>query len=131
MPVLRQLDISWNLTKCCNVWKIQVFSAVIVSKLVYGLGTIELTEGAARALDAVQLKGIREILEMKTIPTKLYTEKPMTSSDENSEGRAQHNEKPAKRLQRQVRPATEVLEKQIWISLAMCSGGNSRIPYNK
>ena len=50
MPTLKKLDILWNQTKCCNAWKIQVLNAVIVSKLIYGLETIEPTENAAQPL---------------------------------------------------------------------------------
>ena len=66
MPILRKLDIFWNQTKCCNAWKIQVFNAVIVSKLIYGSESIEPTGRVAGKLDTLQLKGLRKILDLKT-----------------------------------------------------------------
>ena len=36
-----------------------------MSKLIYGLETIQPTVGAARALDTLHLKGLRKILELK------------------------------------------------------------------
>ena len=66
MPILKKLDIFWSKTKCCNAWKIQVLNAVVVSKLIYGLETLELTEGVANMLNTTQLKGLRKILNMKT-----------------------------------------------------------------
>ena len=47
MPIIGKPYIFWNQAKCCNAWKIQVFNAVIVSKLVYRLETIEPTERVA------------------------------------------------------------------------------------
>jgi hypothetical protein len=66
MPVLKKLDTFWNKAKCNKKWQIQVLNAVIVSKLTYGLETIEPTEGALKTLNAFHLKGLRKILNMKT-----------------------------------------------------------------
>ena len=43
-----------------------MLNAVIVSKLIYGLETIEPPAGVSNMLDTFQLKGFRNILEMKT-----------------------------------------------------------------
>ena len=47
-------------------WKIQVFNAVCVSKLLCGLEALQPTEAAASKLDTFQLKGFRKILKMST-----------------------------------------------------------------
>ena len=66
MPVFKKLGVLWNKTKCCKARKIQVLNAVIVSKLIYGLETIEPTAGVKNILDTFPLKGLRKILAMKT-----------------------------------------------------------------
>ena len=43
-----------------------MLNTVTVSKLIYGLETIEPTAGVSNMLDTFQLKGLRKILEMKT-----------------------------------------------------------------
>ena len=47
-------------------WKIQVFNAVCVSKLLYSLEALQPTDAAASKLDTFQLKGLRKILKMST-----------------------------------------------------------------
>ncbi len=65
--ILRQLDKFWSHTTCSLRWKIQVFNAVIISKVIYGLETLQVTDSHAKKLDAFQIKGIRKILGM--VPT--------------------------------------------------------------
>ena len=48
--------------KCNKIWKLQVYNAVIVSQLVYGLETMYLNESLLKRLDAFQMTGIRHIL---------------------------------------------------------------------
>ena len=118
MPVLKKLDIFWNKTKCCKAWKIQVLNAVIVSKLIYGLETIEPTAGVSNMLDTFQLKGLRKILEMKTTfidrantNQKVYQCAQNLLNTKNLTKKA-HNQKPESWLARQVRPLTMVLEEK-------------------
>jgi len=118
MPVLKKLDIFWNKTKCCKAWKIQVLNAVIISKLIYGLETIEPTDGVANMLDVFHLKGLRKILEMKTT----YIERANTNERvyKNAQNvQRTKNQQKAPSLQkanawldRQVRPITEVLQEK-------------------
>ena len=42
-------------------WKLRVFDAVIVSKLLYGLESVAFTEQGCNRLDAFQYKGLRKI----------------------------------------------------------------------
>ena len=44
----------------------QVFDAIIRSKLLYGLETMELTKGMSKRLNAVQMRGLRQILQAPT-----------------------------------------------------------------
>ena len=66
MPILKRLDLFWNHAKCNRKWKLQVYNAVIISKLTYGLENIEGTEAALKLLDTFQLKGLRKILGLNT-----------------------------------------------------------------
>ena len=53
----------------------QVYQAVIVSKLLYGLDTLQFTEAQGNKLDTFQLKGFRIILNVKTT----YIEKNLSN----------------------------------------------------
>ena len=46
--------------------KVQVFNAVVKSKLLYGLESMQLTQSSLRKLDVFQLKGLRKILKLET-----------------------------------------------------------------
>jgi len=58
MPILKKLDLFWKQTQVPNQWKIQVFNAVCVSKLLYSLEALQATEATAAKLDTFQLKGL-------------------------------------------------------------------------
>ena len=60
MAILKKLDIFWIKTHCSKKWKLLVFNAVITSKVLYGLETLEPTEAAGRLLNTFQLKGLRK-----------------------------------------------------------------------
>ena len=83
MPVLRKLDLFWKQANVAIKWKIQVFNAVCVSKLLYGLEALQPTDSTAALLDTFQLKGLRKILNMRTTyidrsnRTKKCTDEPM------------------------------------------------------
>ena len=54
--------------KGCNAprkWKLQVYNAIIISQLIYGLNTIHLTNSCLKTLDTFQLRGLRQILGIK------------------------------------------------------------------
>ena len=55
MAILKTLDIFWIKTHCSKKWKLLVFNAVITSKVLYGLETLEPTEAAGRLLNTFQL----------------------------------------------------------------------------
>ena len=66
MPILKRLDLFWKQARVPTKWKINVFNAVCVSKLLYSLEALQPTEAAASKLDTFQLKGLRKILHMHT-----------------------------------------------------------------
>ena len=66
MAIMKSLDVFWLHAKCPTRWKVLVFDAVIRSKLLYGLETAMLTEGALRKNNTSQLKGLRKILKLTT-----------------------------------------------------------------
>jgi hypothetical protein len=52
----------WHKTKCNYKWKLQVYNAIIVAQLTYGLNTLQLTPSLLARLDAFQMRGLRYIL---------------------------------------------------------------------
>ena len=65
MPVLRSLDLFWKQTKCTKKLTINVYNAVVASKLVYGLDTLQFTDKTLNRMNTFQLKGPRKILGME------------------------------------------------------------------
>ena len=63
-PVLKSLELLWKHLSCSTKWKIQVFNAVCVSKVLYSLETLQYTDCVGRLLDTFQLKGFRKILQV-------------------------------------------------------------------
>ena len=66
MAILKKLDIFWLKTQCSKKWKLLVYNAVITSKVLYGLETLEPTESASKLLNTFQLRGLRKILRLHT-----------------------------------------------------------------
>jgi hypothetical protein len=62
IPIVRKLEVFWTKANCPTKWKLNVYNAVIISKLVYGLETLQFTEGQGKQLDAFQQRGLRKIL---------------------------------------------------------------------
>ena len=46
-------------------WKLRVFDAVIIPKLLYGLEAIPFTEQDCKQLDALQYRGLRQVFGIK------------------------------------------------------------------
>ena len=86
MAILKKLDIFWIKTHYSKKWKLLVFNAVITSKVLYGLETLEPTEAAGRLLNTFQLKGVRKNWNYTprscsaTIPMNMCVEEPMKLS---------------------------------------------------
>ena len=66
MAVLKQLDVFWLKASCSKEWKMLVYNAAIVSKLLYGLESLEPTDATGSLLNTFQLKGLRMILKLHT-----------------------------------------------------------------
>ena len=62
LATCNKLKLFLKKAKCNKIWKLQVYNAVIVSQLVYGLETMYLNESLLKRLDAFQMTGIRHIL---------------------------------------------------------------------
>jgi hypothetical protein len=60
-----KLKTFWYKTKCTNKWKLQVYNAIIVAQLTYGLSTVQLTPTMLAKLDAFQMRGLRYILKIE------------------------------------------------------------------
>ena len=66
MATWRSLDMFWKDVCCTLRNKLLVYNAVIRTKLLYGLETLELSTSQISRLEAFQLKGLRKILNMVT-----------------------------------------------------------------
>ena len=66
MQTLKRLDIYWRHSNCPMRKKLITADAVIRSKLLYGLDSMQLNEPQLKKLDIFQLKVLRKILKMKT-----------------------------------------------------------------
>ena len=64
--VMNKLNVFWSKSNCPPKFKIQVFDAVVRSKLVYGLEATQLPKYLLNKLDSFQLKGLRKILKLDT-----------------------------------------------------------------
>ena len=62
----RRLELFWKHSDCTSKLKLQVWNAIIRSKVMYGMTSAQLNQGALDRLDAFQLKGIRQILNITT-----------------------------------------------------------------
>ena len=65
MATWKGLHKFWKMGKCTQRRKLQVWTAVVRSKLTYGMQTIHLDKDQLAKLDAFQAKGIRKILGWK------------------------------------------------------------------
>ena len=57
-----KLKLFWRKTQCSIKWKLQIYNAIIVAHLTYGLCTLNLTPALLARLDAFQIRGLRYIL---------------------------------------------------------------------
>ena len=62
----RKLTRFWKKCTIRRIKKIQMYESLIASKLVYGMETLVLPKGWDSKIDAAYLKGIRQILGLKT-----------------------------------------------------------------
>ena len=64
--IWKKLENFWKHSNTDNRVKLQVYNAVITSKLLYGLESANLTPGLKKSLDVFQARGIRQILKLDT-----------------------------------------------------------------
>ena len=60
----KRLQTFWRKAPVTVKWKIRVYDSVILSKLVYGLNSLSLTDTDNNKLDAFHMKGLRKILSI-------------------------------------------------------------------
>ena len=59
-----QFKLFWSKANTSTKWKLQVFNAIIKTKFVYNLETIQLTQNEMDKIDAFQIKCIRRVLRI-------------------------------------------------------------------
>ena len=59
---MKELKIVWGRARIPNKWKILSFSAIVLSKLLYGLETIQMNSGMIKKVEAFQYRALRRIL---------------------------------------------------------------------
>ena len=107
MAILKKLDIFWGKAQCNRSWKLRVFNAVITSKVLYGLETLEPTESAGRLLNTFQLKGLRKILKLHTTYIQRHNTNEYVYRRANETLNA-----PTTGFDRKIKPLTEILEER-------------------
>ena len=65
LATANKLKTFWRKTNASLAWKLQIYNAIIVSQLLYGMNTIHLTNSMQRKLDAFQIKGLRYIMKIE------------------------------------------------------------------
>ena len=63
--LLNKLDYFWRKSNCTVKFKLDVFDAVVRSKLVYSLETVQLPPSLLKKLNSIQFKGLRKILNIE------------------------------------------------------------------
>ena len=80
----KSLDMFWTQACCSLKNKILIYNAVIRSKLLYALETVEIPTSQISRLEAFQLKGLRKILGMVTTYILIGPIRMKKSSDERT-----------------------------------------------
>ena len=79
---LKNLDLFWLHGDCSRRQKLLIYNAVIRSKTVYGLESIQLNKSTMKRLDEMQLKGLRKIMNMDTIYGNMQTGRARENTNE-------------------------------------------------
>ena len=66
MATWRRLAPFWKGSNCNARLKIQIWDAIVRSKIVYGLESLAMNDQLLRRLDVIHLKGLRQILRITT-----------------------------------------------------------------
>ena len=62
LSTCNKLKVFVKKARCNKRWKLQVYNAVVISQLVYGLETLYLSSSLIKRLDAFHIRGIRHIM---------------------------------------------------------------------
>ena len=87
MQAVRSLEGLWKHTSCSVKWKVNVYNAVVVSKLLYGLETVQMPPSVMKDLDVFQMRGFRKILGIQ--PT--YMDRSNSNEEVFRKLREDHN----------------------------------------
>ena len=112
----KKLSEFWKHSDCDVRMKLCIYDAVIRTKLVYGLESVQVNDSLKTKIDAFQLKGLRQILKMQTTyVNRLNTNKEVfRRADEavNSYQARQTNVEGIFRKKRSIIPISEYYEQQ-------------------
>merc|ERR1712023_403397 len=64
LATCKKLKTFWKKTNAKIGWKIQAYNAIIISQLIYGLNTLNVTPAIKNRLNAFHMRGIRYILNI-------------------------------------------------------------------
>ena len=64
MVTFQKLQLFWDKANTTTAWKLRVYNAIIKTKLLYSLETIQLTKSELSKIDAFHMKGLRRILKI-------------------------------------------------------------------
>ena len=56
----------WKGHRCSTQWKLRVYEAVVLSRLLYGLETVTLTNSLGKCLEVMHIRQLRQILKLPT-----------------------------------------------------------------
>ena len=65
LATCQQLKTFWRKARATTGWKMQVYNAVIISQLVYGPTTLNITPAIKHRLNSFHMRGIRYILNIE------------------------------------------------------------------
>ena len=105
LSTLKTLELFWRQANCTTTWEIQVFNAVILSKLLYGLETLQFTEKSLNRINTIHAKGFRRTFDVpSTYIDRAYSNHELFNMANETMGVGE--DKPPK-----IIPATEIVEK--------------------
>ena len=107
MAGLKKLDVFWFNANCNKKSKMLAYNAVMVSKLLYGLESVEPTDATGSLVKKFQLKGLRKILKLRTPFIQRQNTHEYVYRRANEVLNA-----PADGDGRKIKPLTEVLEQR-------------------
>ena len=64
LATCHKLKIFWRKTNVGIAWKLQVYNAIILAQLTYGLNTLNITPGIKNRLNSFHMRGLRYILDI-------------------------------------------------------------------